>query len=211
MEVWGWLRSPVILNKTMISPQRSWKWAAEFQLKVCRWRKTKVKIWFFFLLTNTYSEGSAFFNNSRQLRQADVDGQVPRLPVEIKYYTLRDQILFIKSKIIKQKKTNFCSSKNQNFAWHWTQNYFSITHFHLGRTFNLISNHGPWRGQKGACNALSLHSHKDQLSIPCWKMAACFPCPPRSCTHITLANHAQAWTPTSAPRYATYVWSNAVN
>lgn len=33
-----------------------------------------------FLLPNTYSEGGALFNNGRQLRQADVDGQVPRLP-----------------------------------------------------------------------------------------------------------------------------------
>lgn len=35
-----------------------------------------------FPLPNTHSEGGALFNDGRQLRQADVDGQVPRLPAE---------------------------------------------------------------------------------------------------------------------------------
>lgn len=35
-----------------------------------------------FPVPNTYSEGGALLNDGRQLRQADVDGQVPRLPAE---------------------------------------------------------------------------------------------------------------------------------
>lgn len=50
------------------------------RLSVHTWTEMEVRHSFF--LPNTHSEGGALFNDGRQLRQADVDGQVPRLPAE---------------------------------------------------------------------------------------------------------------------------------
>lgn len=49
------------------------------RLSVHTWTEMEVRQ---FLLPNTHSEGGALFNDGWQLRQADVDGQVPRLPAE---------------------------------------------------------------------------------------------------------------------------------